>query len=90
MRHSDTRTYIHVHTPYLYIYVNQDNLSLGCRVTVAILHFYLLKLLSFAKGQKKNSALMVLWVSSERSVRALGGAPQEEAEAQTWGRVRGG
>lgn len=33
---------------------------------------------------------MVLWVSSERSVRALGGAPQEEAEAQTWGRVRGG
>lgn len=28
---------------------------------------------------------MVLWVSFEGSVRALGGAPQEEAEAQTWG-----
>lgn len=46
--------------------------------------------ISFATGQKKNSALMVLWVSSEGSVRALGGAPQEEAEAQTWGQSEEG
>lgn len=70
-----------IHIPYLYININQDSGDLqavGLQWQVYIFPTSLNFFISFAKGQKKNSALMGLWVSSEGFVRAVGGAPQEE------------